>query len=173
MVNYQDGKIYKLCSNVDDKIYVGSTCSTLKKRKAQHVSARKHLNGRVYEHFNLIGWANVQIIELEWVICLNRTQLRAHERRWYDKLKPELNMNRPKDNCPHGYKESTCVECDGPNICEHRRVRYNCAPCKGGGRCDHGNSKYRCVLCASMHPREKCDKHHRLFAIALLKFINS
>ena len=36
MVNYADGKIYKLVNNVDNKIYVGSTCNPLRLRKSGH-----------------------------------------------------------------------------------------------------------------------------------------
>ena len=96
MVNYGNGKIYKLVNNCDDKIYIGSTCTTLARRKGQHKSKSKTLiNRTVYRHLNQIGWDNVQIILIEVYECKNRDELHRRERYWIDELKPELNRLRP------------------------------------------------------------------------------
>jgi len=96
MAMYANGKVYMLCSNADDKIYVGSTCSRLSDRKSEHKKAsKKHPDRYVYAHFNQIGWDDVEIIRLEAYPCEDKDALHARERHWYDQLKPELNMLRP------------------------------------------------------------------------------
>ena len=41
MVNYSNGKIYKIVSNNTDKIYIGSTTVKLAVRKARHIQSIK------------------------------------------------------------------------------------------------------------------------------------
>ena len=52
MVNYQNGQIYKLVNNVDDKIYIGSSCNKLNSRKSQHKSKAHNSKIRLYNHLN-------------------------------------------------------------------------------------------------------------------------
>ena len=95
-MDYNNAQVYKLVNDVDDKVYVGSTCTPLAKRKAQHKSlAKKHKDRHVYKHMNAIGWENVSIILIESYPCENREQLLRRERYWMDALKPELNKVRP------------------------------------------------------------------------------
>mmetsp|Transcript_32665 Transcript_32665/g.38319 ORF Transcript_32665/g.38319 Transcript_32665/m.38319 type:complete len:103 (+) Transcript_32665:95-403(+) len=46
MVNYKNGKIYKIVCNETNEIYIGSTTQTLTDRLCQHVSKFKHNNPR-------------------------------------------------------------------------------------------------------------------------------
>jgi hypothetical protein len=99
MVNYQNGKIYKLVNNNDDDIYIGATCSTLTKRKYGHKKdAGLHPDRRIYAHLNQVGWENVSIILIETCPCNNRNELSKRERYWVDKLKPVLNTALPLRN---------------------------------------------------------------------------
>ena len=96
MVNYVNGKIYKLVNNVDDEIYIGSTCSTLTKRKNGHKDmSKRRPTMRVYIHLNQIGWDNVEIVLIESHSCSNKDELHRRERYWIDKLKPKINMLIP------------------------------------------------------------------------------
>lgn len=95
MVNYSNGKIYKLVNNVDDKIYVGSTCNLLRVRKYKHKNEAKTTPRKVHKHLNSVGWENVEIILIEDYECKNKDELRARERHWIDELKPELNKEIP------------------------------------------------------------------------------
>ena len=36
MVDYSKAKIYNICNDVDDEIYIGSTCQSLSQRMAEH-----------------------------------------------------------------------------------------------------------------------------------------
>ena len=96
MCDYSNGKIYRMVNNIDNEEYIGSTTSTLVKRKYQHkVFSTRTPNTLVYKHFNKIGWENVEIILIESCPCENRDELLRRERFWFDELKPSLNKNRP------------------------------------------------------------------------------
>jgi len=41
MPNYGNGEIYKIVCNETDELYIGSTCCTLARRLAEHVSQFK------------------------------------------------------------------------------------------------------------------------------------
>ena len=93
---YSNGKIYKLVNNVDDQIYVGSTCLPFAKRFYwQKARAKRNLERNVYKHFNAIGWENVKIILIETYPCNSKAELEKRERYWFDKFKPSLNSNVP------------------------------------------------------------------------------
>ena len=97
MNRYQNGAIYKIVNNIDDQIYVGSTCLMLAKRLYDHKrTATRKPNQPVYRHLSEIGWENVRIILVEQFPCDTKDQLEQRERYWYDMLKPKLNKNKPR-----------------------------------------------------------------------------
>jgi len=85
MVNYQEGKIYKIVSYQTDKIYIGSTCKTLLcQRFAQHKNYYKQWlkNNPKYHKitsFELLQYNDAQIILLENFPCNNKNELHARE----------------------------------------------------------------------------------------------
>ena len=94
---YAHSKIYKLVNDVDDEIYVGSTCMPLRKRLNSHRRcARSKPRLPAYDHLDEIGWDNVHIVLLKEYNLENKEEILAKERHWYDKLKPELNRYRPR-----------------------------------------------------------------------------
>ena len=96
MVNYANGKIYKMVNNVDDEIYVGSTCNPLHKRKNGHKGQlTRHPHLLKSQHFRRIGWENVKIILIENYPCESKQDLLKRERYWIDELKPSLNKALP------------------------------------------------------------------------------
>ena len=130
MPDYSDSKIYKLVNSVDEKIYVGSTCGSLRLRKSKHkAAAKKRPNQHVYAHLNSIGWENVRIILIESVFAETKDQLLLREQYWIDLLKPELNKNSAIDTCPHNRQNSQCKECNGIGLCEHNKQKNQCATC--------------------------------------------
>ena len=82
MVNYQQGKIYKIISG--DLTYIGSTCEyTLAKRMTHHRGCYKQwLNGMhsYTTSFELMGNEDAQIILLELYPCGSKDELHARER---------------------------------------------------------------------------------------------
>ena len=96
MVNYANGKVYRLVNNVDEKFYIGSTCNPLHKRKNGHKrDAIKSPEQPVYKHLNTVGWENVEIILIESYPCNSKAELEARERFWIELMKPELNKAIP------------------------------------------------------------------------------
>ena len=96
MPNFQLGKVYKLVNTVDDNIYVGSTCRTLKERISGHkCDAKRNPNCPVYVHIKNIGWNNVNIVLIENYPCNSKKELKFRERYYIELLKSELNTIKP------------------------------------------------------------------------------
>ena len=107
MVDYKQGKIYKLCNNVDEKIYVGSTCGTLRLRKSGHkIKSKQEPNRIIYEHLNNVGWNNVEIILIEDFECESKSELHRRERYWIELLKPVLNKAVPTRTFKEYYNDN-------------------------------------------------------------------
>ena len=80
--DYKSGKIYCIRNNVDDDIYVGSTCQPISKRMAKH---RGYINDKRQQHRMLYvkmvehGVDNFYIELVEDCPCDNLEQLRRRE----------------------------------------------------------------------------------------------
>ena len=96
---YDNGKIYQIINNIDDMVYIGSTCLPLRKRFYNHKKehhAGKNPNRRLFVHAQKYGWAEFDIILIEEYPCDNNNQLRKREE-YHRKLIPReicLNMYR-------------------------------------------------------------------------------
>ena len=95
MVNYSNGKIYKLINKIDDKIYIGSTCAKLNVRFVAHKSKSKIKPTPAHKHFIHIGFENVSIELIENYECKTKKELELRERHWINELKPKLNYSIP------------------------------------------------------------------------------
>ena len=147
MNRYNNGKIYKLVNTVDDKIYVGSTCMSLAKRKSWHKKDTTKRSSRVYAHLNSIGWDNISIRLIESVNADTKDQLLMREQHYIDLLKPSLNSISAINDCPHNKKKSKCKDCGGIGICIHNRLKNTCKYCGGSDICIHNIRKYKCKDC--------------------------
>ena len=99
MVNYANGKIYKIVCNITGEVYVGSTAEpTLARRLAHHCSQSKQYNvGKLKSHtasFYIIERGDFYIDLLEMYPCSCREELFKKEREWYDRLEC-INKIRP------------------------------------------------------------------------------
>lgn len=85
MNKYENSKIYKICSDFGDDMYVGSTTNQLSKRMATHRSDyRQWKQGKKgkcssYDIFDKYGVDNCKIILVEECKCNNKNQLRKKE----------------------------------------------------------------------------------------------
>ena len=92
MVNYQNGKIYKIVCNITGEIYIGSTTLALSQRLAGH--RRDYLNyvkGKITKcqctsSFQIIERGDYNIISLELYPCLLRDELLRQERFYFDNI---------------------------------------------------------------------------------------
>ena len=102
-LNYQNSVIYKICCkdpNIKD-IYVGSTTS-FKKRMSQHKSNCKNEKSKEYnlpvyrfirDHGGFFNWTVVKIRD---VVCKDKYDLVAEERKEFELLGATLNSNYPQ-----------------------------------------------------------------------------
>lgn len=91
MASKRVGKIYKI--TVNDDFYIGSTWY-LKKRAICHKRFSTFKNSKLYKAIrdNNNEFEMTLLYDYE---CYTDTELRMEERKCYDELKPNLNMNRP------------------------------------------------------------------------------
>ena len=87
MVNYQNGKIYKLIDNTNGSIYIGSTTQSLSRRLDGHRGHYKHyLNGtgRNCLSFKIIQNNDYKIILICNYPCNNIEELHKIEQKYID-----------------------------------------------------------------------------------------
>ena len=96
MINYNNGKIYKIepiCEHDECEIYIGSTTKTLNKRFSYHKNDYiQFKNGKSafttsYKLFDKYGIENCNIILLEIVNCNSKDELFARESHYIRTLK--------------------------------------------------------------------------------------
>ena len=99
MSKYQNAKVYKIVSPHTDKVYVGSTCATLKDRLAGHISKFKNDNDTTSKHVLIFG--DYEIVLIENVSCENVKELETRERFYIE------SMNCVNKNIPGRSKKKT------------------------------------------------------------------
>ena len=109
MPNYQNGKIYKICSYNSDDVYYGSTCLKLCQRLAKHVSdwrlfKLKKTYVRRVTSFSILEQGNYYIELVETVPCSSKEELQIRERFWLN--------NNP---CVNFYKKLVWTPADKKN----------------------------------------------------------
>jgi len=89
-MDYQNGKIYRLVSNVSDKQYIGSTITSLSKRLYQHKSNYKcFIQGSKQAYissFDVIEEDDYDIILIEEYPCQNKNELERRERFYIESM---------------------------------------------------------------------------------------
>ena len=84
MSKFENAKIYKIVSKNTDKVYVGSTCETLKRRLHKHRNAFKVDSGTTSKH--ILKFGDYEIVLIENVACENRGQLSTRERFYIESM---------------------------------------------------------------------------------------
>ena len=92
MINYQDGKIYKIVCDDKDLVYIGSTCEpTLARRLAKHKSSYRDWlkdNRKLYTtSFKILKKNNVDIVLVESCPCNSKDELHKRERHYIESFK--------------------------------------------------------------------------------------
>jgi hypothetical protein len=96
-MNFEEAKIYKIIDNTCEKVYIGSTCKTLKQRLAKHVSNYKcYLKGKYNNvmSFEIIKNGDYDILLVESFPCNFKDELLTRERYWTTKINC-INKNKP------------------------------------------------------------------------------
>jgi hypothetical protein len=113
MPDYSNGKIYKIYSNQHDKVYVGSTVSSLSKRFSQHKEKYKKYLSSNYHYitsFDLMKYDDVSIDLLCNYPCNSRLELEIKENEFIQSL-----------NCVNKVSAGKCSKI---NIIEYRKSYY-------------------------------------------------
>lgn len=105
MVNYKQGKIYKIISSNTDKIYVGSTCEKYLSKRLQKHKGKFKCKKSYYTSFEILKLGDYQIILLESYSCNNRDELRARER-YYIENNDCVNKNIPSRTRKEYYEDN-------------------------------------------------------------------
>lgn len=82
MPDYSKGKIYQILNNVDNDVYVGSTCVPLAKRMWKHkweFENRQFIDRPLTNKMKLLGVDAFYIELIEHAPCSNKEELRARE----------------------------------------------------------------------------------------------
>ena len=134
MVNYQNGKIYKIVCRITGEVYIGSTCEpTLARRLAGHrynCKSYGEINRKSYcSSFSIILRGDYYIELVENYPCSNNDELRKKEREWYDTMGSN-NAQRPyisKDElkAEHRYYLTHYNNVNKETIKEQRHKFYN------------------------------------------------
>lgn len=104
MVNYQNGKIYKLHSNQTNNVYIGSTTQTLQDRLMDHSNKYKryqHKKTYFLSSFEILKYDDCAIALLETYPCNNKNELRNKEQEWIDKTLDTINKNNAVSKCKY------------------------------------------------------------------------
>jgi len=160
MVNYNQGKIYKLCcKNVNVKeIYIGSTCNELKVRKYNHKTKcnnekSKCYNYNVYQYIRANGgFENWDIVLVEEYNCNDKMELHQRERYYIELLQASLNSYIPnrsqkeyKQDNKDKFKEYKKKYENTDKRKEHKKQYYedNKEKYKEKGKCELCNKEMR------------------------------
>src|SRR5690606_36204569 len=96
MVNYANGKIYKIISDQTDKVYVGSTTKKyLSDRMYEHRNDyKRYLNGTYHyvSSFEILQYDDSRIVLLENLRCESKEELRAREEYYRKKINDGENV---------------------------------------------------------------------------------
>lgn len=82
MINYQNGKIYKIISYQTDKVYIGSTAQPLSARLGSHRRKLKSFKNGTYHYvssFEILKYEDHKIILIENYPCNSREELLSRE----------------------------------------------------------------------------------------------
>ena len=88
MVNYQNGKIYRIVCNETGEQYIGSTCEPLCRRLAVHKAEMKRSDGtnRYISSFQILKRGSYSIILIENYPCEHKDELHRRERFYLESM---------------------------------------------------------------------------------------
>ena len=127
MVNYLNGKIYKLVCNVTGKIYVGSTCEPLlSRRMAGHKGGYKsYLKGKrpFISSYLIIENNNYDIVLIENVSCNSKDELHKKERGYIESIEC-VNFNMSHNTEEERKKYIAQYRLDNNELLKEHSKRY-------------------------------------------------
>jgi hypothetical protein len=108
MVNYSNGKIYRLVDNTNNTVYYGSTCQKIRERKQQHIKDYKgYLNNtRKYrKSYDIIKNNDYKMELVELFPCNSKIELLKREQ-YYITNNNCINENIPARTSKEWYQDN-------------------------------------------------------------------
>lgn len=135
VVNYQNGKIYKIVSSQTDKIYFGSTTVGLSNRMSKHrYNAKQNHNISSKE---ILQYNDARIVLVENYPCNNREELVSREQHYIEQHQNNCCNNRFANGLNHVRRNAynvafrrpiNCNNCDkqilAQNLARHKKSKY-------------------------------------------------
>ena len=93
---YTNGKIYQITNNLNDMVYIGSTCLPLRKRWYNHKNEMNYGKGstrRLFQMAAQIGWDEMRIVLVESYSCDSSDELRRREEYHLQQVPVERRLN--------------------------------------------------------------------------------
>ncbi len=150
-MNYKNAKIYKLVSNLTNKIYIGSTCRDLRKRfhehkRHYHLFLKKQKN--YLTSYELMKLGDCDIILIENYPCKEKAELHARERFHIETNRAIcVYIMTPTQTCPE-YRQKHIEEIKA----------YDRKRCKTAERKAYALEKFDCD-CGGRYTRSDKAKH--------------
>ena len=73
--DYTNGKIYQVLNNINDKVYLGSTCQQLSNRMSLHRRYSINHNGLIYDEMRRLGKEHFYIELIKNYPCETKDEL--------------------------------------------------------------------------------------------------
>lgn len=128
MVNYQNGKIYRIICNVTNEFYIGSTTQALSKRLAEHVDQYKLWQKgivRFVTSFNILKNGDYSIILIENFPCETKELLLMRERYWMEQMPNCINLiKRPIVNDQEKKEKKEKYKEENKNLIREYKKKY-------------------------------------------------
>jgi hypothetical protein len=130
MVNYENGKIYKIVSGQTNNVYIGSTCKKyLSERFTKHNgSYREYLNGKRKHYmtsFDILKYDDAEIILVESFPCNSIDELRSREAYFIKNTPNCVNKVNPDPFIPVAERRHNYYEKNKEQIKERQKEYKN------------------------------------------------
>jgi hypothetical protein len=155
MVNYQNAKIYKIITDLSDKVYIGSTTKKYLSQRLQghrddYIKWQKHKINHVssIELFEEFGFENCRIVLIENYPCNSKDELISREEYW-----------RKQFNCVNKRKAKRTLE----ELKEYNNNNYNNKYKKRilNKRKLNREIKFICEICCRETNKDDLNKHKK------------
>jgi len=103
---YNNSKIYKIISSKSEKVYIGSTITTINSRMSKHKSEYKLWMDNKHHYmssFEILKYEDSNIVLIENFPCHDLNELLLREQYWVDNLDC-VNQSNPHTNKKANYK---------------------------------------------------------------------
>lgn len=166
----KSGIVYKLCCVDTDisEIYIGST-KNFNRRRTNHKSICNNENDKRYNYpvYQFIranrGFNNWRMIQLETVNYDTKRDLEAHERRWIEQLKPELNKLIPLRTIKEWYEQNRdkLLEQMKEHYEQNKEKKKEFYEQNKDKLNEYKRQKVKCIYCDTEYRRSDLSKHNK------------